>query len=168
MTRFAAWARSVGLTFTTTMKTNARSRVHAVDVRPRIPAAFIATSMALFAAAFAPRLAHAAPAAALQVKDDRGVTVELQAPPRRIVSLLPSLTETVCELGDCDKLVGVDRYSNYPARTQALPKLGGLDDTAIELLVSLKPDVVLLGVSARVIDRLESLGSRSSPWSRAA
>lgn len=99
--------------------------------------------------------AHAAPQ---QIKDDRGVTVELNAAPRRIVSLLPSLTETVCDLGDCDKLVGVDRYSNHPARVQSLPKLGGLDDTAIEMLVALKPDVVLLGVSARVIDRLESLG----------
>lgn len=102
--------------------------------------------------------AAATQATAQPIKDDRGVTVELTAPPRRIVSLLPSLTETVCDLGDCDKLVGVDRYSNHPARVQALPKLGGLDDTAIEMLVALKPDVVLLGVSARVIDRLESLG----------
>ncbi len=96
----------------------------------------------------------------LSLKDDRGVTVTLPDKPRRIVSLLPSLTETVCELGDCDKLVGVDRYSNFPARVQSLPKLGGLDDTGIEMLVALKPDVVLLGISARVIDRLEALGIR--------
>ncbi|WP_435532089.1 ABC transporter substrate-binding protein [Roseateles amylovorans] len=99
--------------------------------------------------------AHAAP---ISVKDDRGHTITLADTPRRIVSLLPSLTETVCDLGDCDKLVGVDRFSNFPARVQTLPKLGGLDDTAIEMLIALKPDVVLLGISARVIDRLESLG----------
>ena len=71
---------------------------------------------------------------------------------------MPSLTETVCELGDCAKLVGVDRFSNFPAAVLALPKLGGLDDTAVEALAALRPDVVLLGVSARVTDRLESLG----------
>ena len=38
------------------------------------------------------------------------------APPQRIVTLLPSLTETVCALGACERLVGVDRYSNWPPR----------------------------------------------------
>lgn len=103
-------------------------------------------------------LAGLASAAPVTLKDDRGATVALPDVPRRIVSLLPSLTETVCELGDCAKLVGVDRFSDYPASVRALPKLGGLDDTGIEALVALKPDVVLLGVSARVIDRLEALG----------
>ena len=41
---------------------------------------------------------------------------------------------------------------------QALPKLGGLDDAQVERIVALKPDVVLAGKSARVTDRLESLG----------
>jgi len=100
-------------------------------------------------------LAQAAP---ITLKDDRGATVTLPGVPQRVVSLLPSLTETVCELGDCAKLVGVDRFSNFPERAQKLPKLGGLEDTAVEALAALKPDVVLLGVSARIIDRLESLG----------
>ena len=46
---------------------------------------------------------------AVQVTDDRGNVVSLAQPPQRIVSLLPSLTETVCELGYCNRLVGVDR-----------------------------------------------------------
>ncbi len=46
-------------------------------------------------------LGAAGPALALQLTDDRGVVVTLAAPPQRIVSLLPSLTETVCELGQC-------------------------------------------------------------------
>jgi len=102
--------------------------------------------------------APSAPVVPITLKDDRGHAVSLPAVPRRIVSLLPSLTETICELGDCAKLVGVDRFSNFPASVQKLPRLGGLDDTSIEALVALKPDVVLLGVSARVIDRLEGLG----------
>ena len=92
--------------------------------------------------------------------DDRGVQHRLPAPPQRIVSLLPSLTETVCALQACTRLVGTDRYSNWPASVQALPKLGGLEDTQIERLVALKPDLVLVASSARAIDRLEALGLR--------
>ncbi len=95
---------------------------------------------------------------AQQLTDDRGVTVRFAAPPQRLVSLLPSLTETVCILGQCQRLVGVDRFSNWPATVRALPKLGGLEDAPIEAIVALKPDVVLLAASARVITRLESLG----------
>jgi iron complex transport system substrate-binding protein len=94
------------------------------------------------------------------IRDDRGITVTFEAPPRRIVSLLPSLTESVCALGACDRLVGTDRFSNWPDRVQALPKLGGLEDAQIERIVALKPDVVLASTSARVMDRLESLGVR--------
>jgi iron complex transport system substrate-binding protein len=95
---------------------------------------------------------------ALQLTDDRGVTVHFAAPPQRIISLLPSLTESVCVLGQCPRLVGVDRFSNWPASVRALPKLGGLEDAPMEAIVALKPDVVLLAASARVVTRLESLG----------
>ncbi len=95
---------------------------------------------------------------ALQITDDRGVTVTLAAPPQRIVSLLPSLTETVCELEACQRLVGVDRYSNYPLRVRALPKVGGGLDPNIEAIVALKPDLVLMSVASRASDRLEALG----------
>ena len=94
----------------------------------------------------------------INVLDDRGATLTLNASPQRIVSLLPSLTESVCALGGCARLVGTDRFSNSPASVLALPKLGGLDDAQIERIVALKPDVVLAAPSARVIERLESLG----------
>jgi iron complex transport system substrate-binding protein len=103
-------------------------------------------------------LCCALPAAALQITDDRGVTVTLAASPRRIVTLLPSLTETVCELGECRRLVGVDRYSNFPATVQSLPKVGGGIDPNIEAVVALRPDVVLAATSSRGVERLEALG----------
>jgi len=96
--------------------------------------------------------------AAIRVTDDRGVTVQWAQPPQRIVSLLPSLTETLCEMGACARLVGVDRYANYPQAVQYLPRLGGLEDVAIEQVVALRPDVVLLARSSRAVDRLEALG----------
>ena len=97
-------------------------------------------------------------AQAVEVVDDRGVTVHLPQPPQRIVSLLPSVTETVCALGGCHRLVGVDRYSNWPASVRALPQLGGGIDPNVEAVVAQKPDLVLLAKSSRVVERLETLG----------
>jgi cobalamin transport system substrate-binding protein len=98
------------------------------------------------------------PAPLIRVTDDRGQTVAFARTPQRIVTLLPSLTESVCELEACSRLVGTDRYSNWPALVVPLPKLGGLEDAALERIVSLHPDVVLAGLSSRVNDRLEELG----------
>lgn len=98
------------------------------------------------------------PAHALQITDDRGIKVTLAAPPQRIVSLLPSLTETVCALDACPRLVGVDRYSNQPLQVRRLPQVGGGLDPNIEAVVALKPDLVLMSVSSRAGERFEALG----------
>jgi iron complex transport system substrate-binding protein len=95
---------------------------------------------------------------AYQVTDDRGVQVSFDKPPQRIVSLLPSLTEMVCALGQCDRLVGVDRYSNYPDRVRQMPVVGGGLDPNIEAIVALKPDLVLMATSAQAGARLQALG----------
>jgi len=95
---------------------------------------------------------------ALEIVDDRGVRVTLALAPQRIVSVLPSLTEMVCDLGQCQRLVGVDRYSNHPERVRALPKVGGGLDPNIEAIVALRPDLVLLATSSLAAARLESLG----------
>ncbi|KQR45993.1 ABC transporter substrate-binding protein [Acidovorax sp. Leaf160] len=98
------------------------------------------------------------PAVAMDITDARGRTQSFPKPPDRIVSLLPSLTETVCALDQCHRLVGVDRYSNWPEAVQRLPQVGGGIDPNIEAIVALKPDVVLLAASSRASDRLEALG----------
>jgi len=96
-------------------------------------------------------------AAALTVTDDRGVTVAFEQPPRRIVSLLPSLTETVCALGACDRLVGVDRNSNHPPQVRALPVAGDLA-LNLEAVVALRPELVLASTTTQGLRRLEGLG----------
>ncbi len=103
-------------------------------------------------------LAVAPARAQIVLHDDRGATLTLAAPAQRIVSLLPSLTESVCALGACARLVGTDRYSNEPDAVRKLPKLGGLEDAQVERIVALRPDVVLAAPAARVIERLETLG----------
>ena len=92
-----------------------------------------------------------------------GIPVLAETPgstPQRIVSLLPSLTETVCALGQCQRLVGVDRYSNFPPAVQRLTQVGGGLDPNLEAIVALKPDLVLMAPSTRLGERLQSLGIR--------
>lgn len=108
-------------------------------------------------------LAQAQPAASplppKPVTDDRGRVLRLDKAPQRIVSLLPSVTESVCALQQCHRLVGVDRYSNWPeAVMAALPKVGGGIDPSIEAIAALKPDLVLLSVASRASERMEALG----------
>jgi iron complex transport system substrate-binding protein len=101
---------------------------------------------------------YAVPASAFEITDDRGVVVRFERAPQRVVSLLPSLSETVCALGQCARLVGVDRYSNFPQALKKLPQLGGGLDPSIEAVVAQKPDVVLLAGSSRAAAQLEALG----------
>ena len=95
--------------------------------------------------------------AATEVIDDRGKSIVFNAPPQRLISLLPSLTESICALGKCSNLVGIDRFSNWPLSLQTLPKLGGISDSNLEGIVQLKPDLVLVDRSSPIIARLEGL-----------
>lgn len=64
--------------------------------------------------------------------------------PGRIVSLSPSITETLFALGLGDRVAGVTRFCTYPPEARAKPKVGGFFDTNYEALVTLKPDLVIL------------------------
>ena len=82
-----------------------------------------------------------------------------QAPAARIVTLAPSITETVFALGLGDRVVGVDEYSRWPPPTGSLPRLGGLFDPNLEAIAGLEPDLVVVLPSQRDLgDRLAGLG----------
>lgn len=104
------------------------------------------------------RLDDRAQAGDRALKDDRGMTVTLPARVRRVVSLSPALTESVCVLQACDRLMGVDRFSNWPAQVATLPKLGSLGSFNVESVAALQPDVVLMASGGVVADRLQKLG----------
>ncbi|HEY6320114.1 MAG TPA: helical backbone metal receptor [Thermoanaerobaculia bacterium] len=81
---------------------------------------------------------------------------------RRIVSLAPSLTETLFALGLGDRVVGVDDYSVWPAAAAAKARIGGLFNTNLEKIVSLRPDLALLLPSEHdVAAKLRGLGVAS-------
>ena len=66
-----------------------------------------------------------------------------QAQPARIVSLAPSITETLFALGLGDRVAGVTRYCDYPLDAVGRPVVGGYFDVNYEILISLKPDLVI-------------------------
>src|SRR5512143_3064229 len=69
----------------------------------------------------------------------------LPAPPRRIVSLVPSVTELLCDLGVGDRLVGVTRFCTEPAAVVAdLPRVGGTKTADCDRLLGLRPDLVVM------------------------
>jgi iron complex transport system substrate-binding protein len=63
---------------------------------------------------------------------------------QRIVTLAPAITEIVYALGKGDQIVGNTRFCDFPAAAQKIPKVGGLTDFNLEVLVSLQPDLVIL------------------------
>jgi iron complex transport system substrate-binding protein len=126
-------------------------------MQPTTPSKYLLIGIALFFIAFS----LAVFSKPVSVADDRGVVLTFDAPPQRIISLLPSLTESICALGKCANLVGIDRFSNWPKSIQDLPKLGGMGDINLERIVQLKPDVVLLEKASPVITRLNDLGIKT-------
>ncbi len=63
--------------------------------------------------------------------------------PERIVTLSPSITEIVFALGRGSSLVGVSSYSDYPEAAKSITSVGGLYDSNLEQILSLKPDLIV-------------------------
>jgi ABC-type Fe3+-hydroxamate transport system substrate-binding protein len=80
--------------------------------------------------------------------------------PNRVVSLVPSLTESVVFLGAGQRLVGRTRYCVEPAGALAhVPTLGGTKDPAVDNIVALRPDLVLVSAEENRIEDVERLSS---------
>lgn len=97
----------------------------------------------------------------LTVIDDLGRKVVIKSEPKRIIAMLPSHTETLVSIGAGDKLVAVDKYSNYPKDVVSkLPKVGSGYQPNIEAIVALKPDLVLSDESkgSKLTAKLEAAG----------
>lgn len=97
---------------------------------------------------------------AVSLTDDAGRALRLVHPARRIVALVPAITETVLAIGAGDRLVGRTDYDKGPA-VERLPSVGGGLDPSIEKIVSLHPDVVIgweTSGRAELHDRLAALG----------
>ncbi len=63
--------------------------------------------------------------------------------PQRIISMSPSITETLFALGVGNRVVGVTDFCSYPKEACALPKIGGLLNPSVETWITLKPDLII-------------------------
>lgn len=97
----------------------------------------------------------------IELRDAVGTTVRLERPARRVVSLAPSLTETLFAVGAGDAVVGRTAYCNYPAAATSVPIVSDMSTPAYETMLRLKPDLVLLtfaGNSSTAYERIAALG----------
>ncbi len=84
------------------------------------------------------------------------------APPRRIVSTAPSITELLFALGLGDRVVGVTRFCTYPPEAQKIAKIGDYINPNIEAIAALKPDLVIVQQNpVRLAERLTALHLRT-------
>ena len=89
-----------------------------------------------------------------------GREVEVPEEPERIVSLAPSITETLYEIGVWDRVVGVSLFCNKPGKAREKPRVGAYLNVNYKLLEELKPDLVLVttGAQRRIIGDLVKKG----------
>ena len=95
------------------------------------------------------------------VEDQTGRRVDVPDHPRRLISLAPSITETLFALGLGDSVVGDTDYCEYPPEAKLKPHVGPILNPNLERIVALKPDLVLGSPEANrreTADRLGSLG----------
>jgi iron complex transport system substrate-binding protein len=100
-------------------------------------------------------------ASELLVVDDNGAEVRLAGPAKRIVSLAPNITEVLFHVGAGEQIVGADEYSNYPPAAKDIQRVSNYAAANYELILSLKPDLVIAwqsGNGDKIINPLRKLG----------
>lgn len=79
----------------------------------------------------------------ITVTDAQGVPVSVSAPPARIVSAAPAVTEILFALGAGDRVVAATDQCNYPPEAARLPKIGGFWSPSVERALGARPDLVI-------------------------
>ena len=101
-------------------------------------------------------------AAGVDITDTRGRQIHFSEPPVRVVSIVPSITEVICNLGAADALVGVTFHSTLPRQKNDKPIVGGFSSPDIEKIEGLHPDVVFVSsFQQNTIEQLEALAIKT-------
>jgi ABC-type Fe3+-hydroxamate transport system substrate-binding protein len=100
-----------------------------------------------------------------QVKENgHRIVHTFHSPPKRVVSLVPSMTESLCDLGFGEALVGITDYCVHPAgKLEGLPRLGGPKNPRVEDIIALQPELVLANWEENTrhsVEALEAAGVR--------
>jgi iron complex transport system substrate-binding protein len=100
---------------------------------------------------------------AWSLTDQSGRALSLPGPPRRIVSLVPSVTETLFAIGAQDLLVGVTDFCDYPPAARAKRRVGGMLAPSLEMIVALRPDLVMATTAGNREEIFAELGRLKVP-----
>ncbi|HVN64742.1 MAG TPA: helical backbone metal receptor [Candidatus Binataceae bacterium] len=102
--------------------------------------------------------------AAIQISDDVGLRIELPHPPRRIVSLVPSWTETLFAMGLGSEVVGATKFCVEPAgAVKSIPKVGGTKNPDLDAIRALAPDLVIANQEENRREDLDGLRAAGIP-----
>ena len=95
----------------------------------------------------------------MTITDFAGRRVTIEKEPQRIVSLAPSITETLFYIGAGDKLVGVTNYADFPPAVKNITRVGGYGKYAnLEKIAALKPDLIIADdFSLPILNKLEEI-----------
>lgn len=101
----------------------------------------------------------------MNIKDQLGRVITLPNTPKRIISLVPSQTELLYDLGLSDNIVGQTLFCVHPhAAFKASVKIGGTKKLNIEKIVSLKPDVIIANKEENEKEQIEELERHFPVW----
>lgn len=99
------------------------------------------------------------------MKDQLGNEIFLPTPPQRIVSLVPSQTELLFDLGLETQIVGITKFCIYPAeKVRFKTKVGGTKDFSIETIKALQPDLIIANKEENDRSRIEALQREFVVW----
>ena len=97
------------------------------------------------------------------VIDATQTAINTDSPPQRIVSLVPSTTESICALQKSQNLKGVTRFCTDPAYVRALPKIGGTKNVDVHRVLSLSPCLVLANKEENTKETIQTLRDHKIP-----
>jgi ABC-type Fe3+-hydroxamate transport system substrate-binding protein len=101
----------------------------------------------------------------MSIQDARGTQHGLERPAQRIISLVPSATETLHCLGLADRIVGVTRFCVHPSPwVKQIPKVGGTKDIELDRILELKPDLIVGNCEENTREIFEALDPHVPVW----
>jgi len=137
------------------------SRVTALGIRLLIAGAFV--SVAWLNGALVGDVVAAGVTTKFVIKDMHGRELSLPEAPRRIVSLVPSVTELIYALGGEDRLVGRTDFCDYPPAVREKRSVGGMLAPSLETIVALKADLVVATRDGNTEETFAQLGRLRIP-----
>jgi ABC-type Fe3+-hydroxamate transport system substrate-binding protein len=103
--------------------------------------------------------------ATIQSTDQIGNKLEINFPPKRIISLVPSQTELLFDLGLYSEIIGLTRFCIHPAdKVKMKEKIGGTKRFNIEKIKSLKPDLIIGNKEENYLEGIEALKQHFPVW----